>query len=74
MLKHQKREGDGHFSRVSKLQLIEGDIHHLQEVLHLEGPMGYQRKAVVEWLQREILHGKKKQNRRAEKDNVRIYS
>lgn len=38
---------------------LEGDIHHLQEVLHLEGPMGYQRKAVVEWLQREIFNGKR---------------
>lgn len=52
---------------------LEGAVCHLWEVLHLEGPMGCQRKAAMGWLQREVLTGKR-QKGRAEEDNVRIYS
>jgi len=52
---------------------LEGAIRHLQEVLHLDRLTGYQRKAAVRWLQREVLNGKG-QKRRAKDDNVRVYS
>lgn len=52
---------------------LEGAVCRLREVLHLEGPMGYQRKVAMGWLQGEVLTGKW-QKGRAEEDNVRVYS